>query len=306
MADDALTTAATHSALVDAEDEAALRAAIAAESSDPAPWLALIDLCLAEQRFAEAHERIGQALGRIGESAELHLRAARAYAATGEILGDTRERRIRDGRPGCFANRWLILRAGRTRGRYLCCPPESAFYQVRQALDQQPDLLPAQILLIDLHLRLGEFEAARGTLSGIEDRLRQTENAEVVAEGLRLARACRSATLVMRLASRYAALRPDQRDAVLFDAYYFAANQYALRGQAALYRAFMGRALEIRADDPKLIAPYADSLWRCGRKTDAAAWYEHILTLEPAHAERARMARAIREVRSPIAAEKRD
>ncbi|MCH7871654.1 MAG: tetratricopeptide repeat protein, partial [Planctomycetes bacterium] len=105
--------------------------------------LSLIDAALARQRYAGALSAIDQAESRCGYNNELHFRAARAYFELGQLLGKVEVRKFRDGRAGQFLRRWLLVEEREEQDSFLCCPEQSALYQLRRALDAGLDTAQA-------------------------------------------------------------------------------------------------------------------------------------------------------------------
>ncbi len=81
----------------------------------------------------------------------------------------------------------------------------------------------------------------------------------------------------------------DQRPDILHAAYVAAAERYNQRGDGAMYRELLRRALEERPDNTQEMLLLADSLWDAGAADEACTWYRRLLEREPTHPQRSRI-----------------
>ncbi|MBW7905205.1 MAG: tetratricopeptide repeat protein [Phycisphaerae bacterium] len=277
-----------------AEGERVLERALARDGASQALWLAYIDAALSEGHAGVALRRTMSAVARIGWRAELHLRAAQAHFAQGNVLGDTQVRRVPEGRAGQFSGDWLLLEA-REDGRFLCCPAESAMHQVRRALDGGCDEPAAHLLHARLWLRAGRAEVAWRIVAAHAPRLTAAGDPEVLAALGEVALAAGEVREFLRFAQARADALPEQRDVLLCAAYREAAEHYGRSGDAVLHAAMLRNAAAHCGPDTGLMLRLADAEWVVGRKESAVRGYRQVLERAPGHPERARLLSRIGE-----------
>lgn len=277
-----------------AEGERVLERALARHGTAQALWLAYIDAALSQDRAGVALRRTTSAVGRIGWPAGLHLRAAQAHFALGNVLGKTQLRRVPEGRAGQFAGDWLLLEA-RDDGRFLCCPAESAMHQVRRALDGGCDEPAAHLLHARLWLRAGRAEVAWRIVAAHAPRLTAAGDPEGLAALGEVALAAGEVREFLRFAQARADALPEQRDALLCAAYCEAAEHYGRSGDAVLHAAMLRTAAVHCGPDTGLMLRLADAEWELGRKPSAVRGYRQVLERAPGHPERARLLARIGE-----------
>lgn len=268
---------------------------LASGRQDERLWLARIDRALHDRQAALALERIRQAEARVGPNAQLHFRAAQAYYQLGQALGGTRVLRVPGGRAGQFFGDWLLVERRREPDWFLCCPRQSALYQMRQALDAGLDEPAAHCLHARIWQQAGRPEVGWSILRGHETLLLERPSPQTLASFAELALAVGALDDFLRYAHRRAALEPRHGTAILADAYRRAAERCSQRGDELLCRALLRCALALVPDDAELALRLADSLWDAGARDEARLWYRRVLEREPAHRARTRVLRRLAE-----------
>jgi tetratricopeptide (TPR) repeat protein len=252
-------------------------------------WLALIDDALARRCWALVLERVAQAERRLGFRPHLQFRAAQAYYRLGQAWGRTRVIRVPGGRAGQFVNDWLLLERQDQADRFLCCPPASALYALRRALDAGLDEPAAHLLHARIWQQAGRPEIGLAILQSREARWLESASADALATFAEVALAANALDDFLRYARLHAARAPQQRAGILFDACVAAAEQYNQRGDLTMSREFLRRAVALRPEDVTVMLRLADAVWDAGGSEEAAIWYRRVLEREPAHAERRRI-----------------
>jgi tetratricopeptide (TPR) repeat protein len=252
-------------------------------------WLALIDQYLDRDQAGLALQCTRQARSECGLSPPLQLREAQAYYDLGQVLGETHVMRMPNHRAGQFVGEWLLLEKRAEPDRFLCCPRASALYALRQALDAGLDEPAAHCLHARIWQRAGRPEVGLAILKSREPVLLEDASPETLEAFADLALAANALNDFLRYARRRAQREPQRRTDLLFDAYVAAAERYNLRGDEAMYRQLLQRALALRAEDAALMLQLADAVWSAGAREEAAIWYRRVLEREPAHRDRGRI-----------------
>ena len=285
-ADGALLLAGAHAQTGQAADAATtIQHALERFHTHAGLWLAWIDAALREKQWTAALQRIQTAAGAVGDSAELHWRAAQAYFHLGAALGKVETRSVPEGRAGQFAEGWLLLEP-RGPDRFLCCPPASALNQLRRALDAGLDLPAAHALHARIWQAAGQPKTGLDVLKTREAAWLEHGDAVVLETLTALALEAGALDDYLRYARRAAARTPGRRDEILGEAYRSAARSCAERGEWKLCRGFCYRALALRPHDVELMCQVADLEWAAGRLGEAGAWYRRVLERQPGHPRR--------------------
>jgi len=245
-----------------------------------------INAALAEQRFALALERIHAAPPPMRETPAFQWRAAQAYFNLGAMLGQSEVRTVPGGRAGRFVDRWLLVELQSEPDRFLCCPPESALYQLRQALDAGLDEPAAHVLHARIWQRLGRPQVGLGILKSRAAILLASPDDAVLKAFADLALDAGALPEYLRYERRRAELHPEQREAILFNACLTAAERYSRAGDEQLYLQWLDRAAHLRPNDVETLLRLADAEWATGRAAQAAPLYRRLLTLSPDHPQR--------------------
>ena len=115
----------------------------------------------------------------------------------------------------------------------------------------------------------------------------------VLAQTLRtlaeLSLECGEAAAYLKYSRRLARCDADSAEEVMYEAYAAAARLYNERGDQAMYRELLQRALDIRQDDAKLMLALADAIWENGDHEGARVWYRRSLAREPDQPQRIRI-----------------
>lgn len=254
-------------------------------------WLEGIDTALARKRYGLALRQIARATARFGPSAALHWRAAQAYYGQGAILGATRVRRVRGGKAGQFHGKSLLVEHRGGRQQFLCCPEESALYQLRLALDGGLDAPEAHVLHARIWKNAGRPKAGFGLLKALEPRLLDIDapdraRLDAYAE---LALAADALEDYLRYSQLRARAQPKRRGDILHEAFLAVAERYNERGEDGMVRVFLRRAAEARPAEAGLLLRWADAEWDARHHETAAGLYRRVLALEPGHAAARRM-----------------
>ena len=258
-------------------------------------WLMRLDLDLARAQYATALKHADQAEQKLGPVAELALRRARAYSELGCLAGQTVVRPAPRGKVGQLVDNWLLMET-RGRGRFLCCPEESALYQIRLALDGGVNTPEASVLHAYLWSRLGQSGRALALLAAAEGRVLREATAETLAQAAEVALRGGDLEAYLRYERRRAEVDQAAAEQIMLGAYLAAADHYALRGDPTLYRAYLRRAVALRESDPDLWLRLADAEWTLGARERAGALYRRLLNNDPAHAERSRILQRLGEI----------
>ena len=265
------------------------------DPQEPALWLARADCLLALHRPAGALDCIEAAQRHIGPNPELSLCAARALFDLGEYLGEVEVRAEPGGQVGQFVGDWYLVEP-RGAIEFLCCPPRSALYQIRRALDGGIDLPDAHLLHAEVWRRIGRPQRAWSVLERSEAALLEHATTRVLTIFADTALAAGHIKAYLRYARRRAQLDDEAAGAILAEAYRNVAQHYNRKGDAALYRAFLSRALTASPQDVDLKFEFAEALWESGKRQDAARWYRRVLEQTPDHLQAVRILERLLEV----------
>lgn len=251
--------------------------------------MAWIDAALERHHYATALARLGTLATRLQQTPEMHWRAAQAYFHLGQDLGGARVRTVRGGRAGQFRGPWLLVEPREAAGRFLCCPRESALYQLRRALDGGLDRPGAYVLYARIWQRLRRPEIGLAVLRSREAVLLAEPTAEVLAAFSDLALAADALPDYLRYERLRARQWPSRADEILFAAFLTLAERYSQRGEEALYVQWLRRAAERRPDDVGVLVRLADAEWAAGQPRRAAEYYRRVLQKDSDHPQRVRM-----------------
>jgi tetratricopeptide (TPR) repeat protein len=268
---------------------AALRRGLERFPNDESLWLALIDILLGHGSYALAQQRIAEAQRRIGPSPQLHFRAAQAHFHLGEALGATTIREVPGGRTGQFSGRWLLVEERAEPQRFLCCPADSALYQLRRALDAGLDEPDAHILHALIWQRAGRPAVGYAILKAREAVLLESADSATLTTFAHLALEAGALSDFLRYARRQADRQPERRSQIMAEAYLSVAERYNERGDSASYAAFLRRALRLQPDNADMILRLADADWAAERRNEAVLGYRRVLERGPGPAERGRI-----------------
>lgn len=280
-----------------ASDASDLLNRILSEHESKAIRLMLIDLTLRQKQYGLALRQIAQAPRDAESAPDLDYRAAEAYHRMGSGLGKTRLVRLSGARPGRFVSEGLLLERRGAADTFLCCPPESAMYCLRRALDGGCDDPLAHCLHARLWIEAGRRNVAFAIVKNHETRWLESRNSELIGAMVEIALECDRLEDALRYARFRAALSPDEREDILFNAFIAAARRYNLRGEPELWRELLARAQNLRPNEVNLMLQLADACWETGVRDQAALWYRRVLEREPAHADRLRILERLEEER---------
>jgi Tfp pilus assembly protein PilF len=261
--------------------------------------LARLDQQLARGQYAAALEGFHDAVAQCGATPELHWRAARAYFAAGAYLGAVEVREVPDGRPDRFIDGWLLIEPRPGRDRFLCSPESSALYHVRQALAGGLQRAEVHLLHARLWQRAGRPELGLALLRGRQAELLAQPDPDVPATLAELALAIGDLGVFLNYAQQHADHDPDHREQILLTAYLDGADLCAQRGDDALYRNLLTRALTLRPDDVGVLLRAADADWDADQHAVAVTRYRRVLDLQPDHAARRRILERLAEAETP-------
>lgn len=262
-----------------------------------------IDAALAANRPSEALRRSAASSIR-HDHPQLQWRAARAYAALGQLTG-TLTVQTREGHAGQFAGDVLLIEP-RGSDRFLCCPRASALFQVRQALDGGLRTPGAHLLHARCWLALERPQVALQVVRGAEPALLDDATPETLTTLAQIALAADSLPDYLRYERLRARLDPAHRAALLSSAYLIAAERYSAQGDAALCLHWLRRAARLRPDDAGLLLRIADIEWADGNRAAAGDLYERLLLVAPQHPQCSRARERLAEViRTPTPPRKR-
>lgn len=258
-------------------------------------WLALIDRTLAQDQCGLALQRIRRAERHLAGSPRLEYRRAQAYFGLGRVLGATRVRVVPGGRVGQFADGWFLVEKRAEPDRFLCCPRASALYLLRRALDAGLDEPGAHRLHARIWEHIGRPEVGLAILQGREALWLEDAEPEMLEALADLALAANAIDDFLRYSRLRAAHHPQRQTEILYDAFVAAAERYNQRGDEAMYRELLKRALALKSEDVELMWRLGDAIWDTGDRDAAAVWYRRVLELEPAHRERSRILKRLGE-----------
>ena len=249
-------------------------------------WLAYIDAALRRHKYSLSLRRIAEAERRIPSSARISFRAAQAYFRMRRVLGAARVRAVRDGRVGQFSGQWLLVERRAGRDRFLCCPPASALYQMRRALDAGLDEPNAHLLYARIWRRAERPMVGFAVLRSREPILLESPTAPLLRTYSNLALAAGALRDYLRYARMAAQLEPERGDEILYTAYRSAGERYNQRGEDVVHAELLRRALALRPGETDLALELADAEWALGRREAAARLYGQVLAARPAHERR--------------------
>lgn len=252
-------------------------------------WLAHIDSALERKQYAGALECVAEARRRMPPAPAVDLRAAQAYFHLGQALGKTEIRPVPGGRAGQFVGEILLVEERDGAQRFLCCPAESALYQIRRALDGGLDEPAAHLLHAQIWRKIGRAKTGLAVLKNREAVLLESADAAVLETFSALALEAGALSDYLRYARLRGERQAAQREAILYDAYLAVAERYNQRGEEAAYLEFLRRAWELRPDNLDLLLQLADANWAAGRHDAAAQLYRRLLECKPGHPEQGRM-----------------
>lgn len=276
-----------------------LRAGISRFPRDAPLWLALIDSMIEEERHAGALAVIRKAEQRLGRSAALHYRAARSYFALDELLGEASARAVRGGRVGQFHDDLLLVERRSGTSRFLCCPPRSALYQLRRALDAGMDAPEAHLMHAEIWRRIGKPRIGFGIVKRRESVLLQDPDASTLRAFARLALESESFSDYLRYVRALAALDANRGAELLRTAFETLAERYNERGDDAMQVRCLERAAALSPDDPALLLRLGDAKWQHGELRAAATCFQRVLELAPAHPQRRRILARLADLDAP-------
>ena len=251
--------------------------------------LALIDLTIRRAQYGLALQYIAEGRRAAGPTAELDYRAAVAYYRMGAALGRTRVLRLPGSRAGQFVAAGLLLERRGNEDEFLCCPPESAMYCVRRALDAGLDMPEAHCLYARLWIEAEQPEIAFAIVKNHEERWLERGTPDLTTAMIEIALVCDRPDEALRYARHQATQTPERRGAILFDVYVAAARCYNLRGDATMWREMLRRAVALRSEETGVMLQLADACWETGEREQADLWYRRVLEREPTHMERRRI-----------------
>lgn len=266
-----------------------LRAGISRFPRNVPLWLALIDSMIEEDRHAGALAVIRRAERRLGRSADLHYRAARSYFALDELLGEASARTVRGGRVGQFHADLLLVERRSGTSRFLCCPPRSALYQLRRALDAGLDAAEAHLMHAEIWRRIGKPRIGFGIVKSREPVLLQNPSESTLRAFARLALESESFSDYLRYVRAFAAFDVEHEDELLRTAFETLAERYNERGDDTMQVRCLERAASLTPDDAALLLRLGDAKWQHGERQAAATCLQRVLELEPTHPQRRRI-----------------
>lgn len=253
-------------------------------------WLELVQLALDSRQYGLALRRVEAARRRLTPSpARLAYQAALARFHLGQSLGATRVREVAGGRAGQFAGEWLLVERRGDADRFLCCPRQSALYELRRALDAGFDEQAAHCLHARIWASAGRPEVGLGILRSREAAWRKHVSFDTLKTLGDLSLACNQVVDYLRYARSRARRAPNSHDEIMYEAYVAAAQRYNERGDEVMSRELLQRALDLRQDDVALMLRLGDAIWESGDCDQARPWYRRVLTAEPDHPDRMRI-----------------
>lgn len=252
-------------------------------------WLTLIDQTLELKQFGLALRRTTQAQRHLGPLPQLHYRAAQAHYRLGQVLGRTRVMRVPGGRTGQFARGWLLVEEREDPDLFLCCPRDSALYEVRRALDGGLDEPEVHLLHARIWQGAGRPQVGLAILQSREALWLEDASMEMMAAYADLALECGVLEDFLRYSRLRAAREPRRREEILHAAFLSAAQRYNQRGDDLMYRELLRRALTLRPENLEVMLALADAIWEGGDREEAEQQYRRVLEREPDHRERGRI-----------------
>ncbi|RMF75818.1 MAG: tetratricopeptide repeat protein [Planctomycetota bacterium] len=265
-----------------------LSGALRENPHEPALWVAKAECLLATDRPASALACVDAARDAVGAQADLDWCAAQALFELGELLGDVEVRTVAQGSAGKFVGDWYLVEP-RGSDRFLCCPPRSALYQLRRALDAGVDDPRAHLLHAEIWWRIGRPRRAWAVLERMPPEVLDAAAPDELADCQKIALAAGRIEAYLRFARRRARRVGEAGDAVLSEAFHNAAAYFNRQGDPQLYRAFLARAIARTPDDVRLKYEYAEALWEAGQRDEAARWYRRVLEQSPDHPQAVRI-----------------
>jgi len=260
--------------------------------------LAWIDSALDRGRHATALDRVKATRLSRSRRAELHYRAARAYFHLDRAIGKAQVRSVPGGKAGQFANRTLLVEpAG--GNRFLCCPADSALYQLRLALDAGLNEPAAHALHARIWARIDRPRIGLALLEGRSAVRLETPTNNMLLAYAELARAAKKWDRFLHYERMRSKLAGSQREDVLFNAYRTLAIHYAQAGDATLHRQWLDRAVQLKPDATPTVLELADAEWDGGERDRAATLYRRVLQQVPGHRERGRMMERLAQSATP-------
>lgn len=284
-----------------ASAERLLEAALQQWPLDPDLRLLHIRTALASGRTATALLRVEQAKLLTGQP-EYHYLAAAAYGAHQNFLGRVQRRRVSGGQVGRFAAGLLLYDRGTSEGEFLCCPPESALFQIRLALDLGYDTPAAHLLHARIWLAVDQPHLAEVVLRQRAAVLLAEDDPEVLALFAEVALRVGNEAEFLRYTARQAAREPARREKLLAGAYLRIAERCSQRGDDQLQMLWLTRAVRLCPDDVDLLLQLGHAEWHQGNPVAARERYLEVLRLRPDHPERVRLRARLAE---PLPAEPR-
>jgi len=269
--------------------ERLLEQALARDPDHVGLWLAWIDSALDQELPAVALRRIRRAQAGLHDLPDLHYRAARALFQQGLMLGQAKVCRVPGGRAGQFAGRYLLVESRLGAERFLCCPVESALYQLRLALDGGLDDPRADLLHARIWQRLNRPDVGLAVLKSRAASLATEPRDDVLAALCELAMAAGALPDYLHYSWLRAARHPRRRRELLGEACLAMAESYSRRGDETLYVEWLRRAAQLRPDDRDVLTRAADAEWNAGRKLDACDSYGRLLQRWPDQLDRGRI-----------------
>ncbi len=241
------------------------------------------DAALAQDRPACALRRLQELPPRERETPAVCFRLARCYYALDRVIGDAQIRTVPDGRPGQFVGGYLLVEPRPGADRFLCCPPASALFMLRQALDGGFDEPAAHVLHARIWCKLDRPTVAHSVLKNRAAVLLANPDPDVLLAFSEVALAADA----LRDYVRYEQLRgqrdPTTRQEILVGAYLMVAERFALRGDNVLRLQWLHRAADLRPDDPAVLARLGDAAWEADKHAQAGAAYRRLLRVRPNH-----------------------
>ncbi|MCC6358112.1 MAG: hypothetical protein IT450_05175 [Phycisphaerales bacterium] len=280
---------------VSAQSVPASRPAASKPASPEAAFLGELDAAIEKRQFAVVLSKIAQRAAKSPITAEVRLRAARAHLELGDALGRAEVRRIAGGVPGRFIGEWLVVEPAGPADEFLCAPPASACNQVRRAIDGGVDTPAAQRLFAEIWLAAKRPKNAIAVLRAHERLLLDDDTDAALRLFARAHLAANDLEEYLSVMQRLAQRSGERKDAVLADAYFAVADVYNLRGDEALHREFLRRALKLAPETESRMLELADALWAAEEKAEARGWYRKLIDRRPAHPERLRILQRVSE-----------
>ncbi|MEW6252181.1 MAG: tetratricopeptide repeat protein, partial [Planctomycetota bacterium] len=183
----------------------------------------------------------------------------------------------------------LLVEARPGPEQFLCCPPDSALYQLRAALDAGLDDPAAHVLHARIWQQLGRPDVGLALLRSRSVALLADPQPALLEVFADLSLATGNIADYLRFQRRRAERDQANASDILSTAYLTAADRHSERGDEALCLCCLRRAQRLRPDDPDLLLRLADMAWGAGRSTEARTLYHRLLELRPAHPQRARL-----------------